>query len=616
MSINTLEDVFHRLPEFYSESSCDAYRAAFRRAERLTGKRLCQIPADERSWGEEISRLAWAGEFRARTPAAAERAFHTWCGKITAAIRRVQAADRPDVPAEAATGWARLVDYVAEVENTRDVDGRLRLPNMASVSMANLRARLGMIPPQALDQAAAAAALHRLPPDKTESFRNSVAVLDRLIRERDRHAPVATLLPTANIGPLPKRRDAPIRWQDFPAAFLAARDSALDRAVQSSVQCARTRAERIDARREGRRRGRRPARNPAASRRSYLNALSWLIRHAADDRAVFHSLESLDPLLTEAHVEAAAQRYVARCDAEPGLLPSEDSSSLRTYLSALTVLARAAGIDEMAVLAIEDIALDPVYVSESAQEMSTTRERFVRLIDRDSAVARAIITGPETLLCEAEHGFDRWARLGDNQKAETLHLAIAAAAMAVQLARPLRTRNVNEAEIGGESADLLEPRRAGAKAWIAIDKRKVKNRRAIEGPVPDRLWRVVETWRERGRPAWIARHAAHGCRDDGFLFPGTRGGPMPRSTFNKAWNRGMGRLGLNGLTPHMMRHVAATLYLAVQPGDYGVVAALLCDTLRAVEKFYMRGEGRAAAELFAQVMAERFPALDLGRGAA
>jgi hypothetical protein len=244
--------------------------------------------------------------------------------------------------------------------------------------------------------------------------------------------------------------------------------------------------------------------------------------------------------------------------------------------------------------------------------MSSTREGFVRLVDRDPAVARAIVTGPETLMREAVRGFEMWKRLGDNHRAETLHLAMAAAAMAVQLARPLRTRNVAEAEFG---TDLLEPRRAGDKAWLSVDKRKVKNRRSVEGPIPERLWRVVETWRDRGRPAWIERHAGTGAADTGHLFPGTRGGPLARATFNKAWNRGMSRLGLIGLTPHMMRHVAATLYLAVHPGGYGVVAALLCDKLRTVEKFYMRGEGRAAAELFADVVEELYPALDL-RGAA
>lgn len=613
MSVETLQDVYHRLPEQYAESSCATLRSALKRAERLTGKRLWQIPANERAWGEEVARIhAWAGEFRG-PPEAAERAFRTWSARVASVIRKV-AEPGVQAPPEAATAWAQIADYVGQVENTVDATGRRVLPNMSSLSVATLRARLGATAPQALDHAAAAEALRRLPPDKTESFRNAVAFLDGLIRDRDAHPPIAGLLPAAPIGPLPGRRDAALRWDAFSDAFIASRDAALARAVDTGSGAA-TRAERIAARRAGRRQGRRPGRNREAARRNYMNALSWLVRHAAEDRTVLYGLETLEDLLTEEHVEAAAERYVDRTERDPELRPASETSTLRTYLAALSALARAAEVDEETCLVLQDIATDPAYVGADG-EMSATREAFVRLVDRDPAIVRALVTGPATLMREAERGFDKWERLGDNKRAEALHLAMAAAAMAVQLARPLRTRNVAEAELG---ADLLAPRRAGAKAWLAVDKRKVKNRRAVEGPMPDRLWRVVETWRDRGRPAWIERHAATGAgsadADAGHLFPGTRGGPLARATFNKAWNRGMSRIGLTGLTPHMMRHVAATLYLAVHPGGYGVVAALLCDKLRTVETFYMRGEGRAAAELFAEVVEELYPALDL-RGAA
>jgi hypothetical protein len=65
----------------------------------------------------------------------------------------------------------------------------------------------------------------------------------------------------------------------------------------------------------------------------------------------------------------------------------------------------------------------------------------------------------------------------------------------------------------------------------------------------------------------------------------------------------------------MMRHVGATLYLARHPGDYAVVAALLADKLCTVETFYARGEGRMAMDLFAEVLTELDPTLDL-KGAA
>jgi hypothetical protein len=72
----------------------------------------------------------------------------------------------------------------------------------------------------------------------------------------------------------------------------------------------------------------------------------------------------------------------------------------------------------------------------------------------------------------------------------------------------------------------------------------------------------------------------------------------------------MERLGIPGLQPHMMRHVAATLWLAAHPGDYATVAAFLCDSVKTVEKFYARGAGAAAARLFAEVLESLDPTLD------
>ena len=102
--------------------------------------------------------------------------------------------------------------------------------------------------------------------------------------------------------------------------------------------------------------------------------------------------------------------------------------------------------------------------------------------------------------------------------------------------------------------------------------------------------------------------------NDTYLFPGTiRAEPICRQTLNTAWNRGMARLGLPGMTPHMMRHVAATVFLARYPGQYGTVADLLGDRPETVEAFYARGAGQSASRLFAEVLEEIDPTLKLRR---
>ena len=69
------------------------------------------------------------------------------------------------------------------------------------------------------------------------------------------------------------------------------------------------------------------------------------------------------------------------------------------------------------------------------------------------------------------------------------------------------------------------------------------------------------------------------------------------------------RIGVPGLKPHLMCHVAATIWLAASPGDYATFAAFLCDSVNTVEKFYARGEGADAAKLFAEALEALDPTL-------
>jgi integrase len=102
------------------------------------------------------------------------------------------------------------------------------------------------------------------------------------------------------------------------------------------------------------------------------------------------------------------------------------------------------------------------------------------------------------------------------------------------------------------------------------------------------------------------------AKDNDFLFPGAaRSGAVCRGTFNKAWNKGVQDvLGLRGLTPHVMRHAGATIYLARYPGRYSEVADPLGDKERTTRAFYARGAGREAAALFAGVLVELDPSLN------
>ena len=576
--MKTLQDVYLRIPLLYSESSAKAYAAAFRRVERLTGRRLHQIPANDVAWSDLAGRIIWAGEFKAATPQASERAFDAWRAKIAAAIRMATSGNavaqgEPDI----AQAWERLIAYAREVENVTDAVGRRVLPNMSSVSLANLQAQLGHVPPGRIDFAIAAEALTRIPADKAAAFRHSLRFLDGMIARRDRHAPVADLLPAAEIGPLPTIRDKPLDWTKFSETFLAARDAAIRRAIVGS----RHKPDRFGGKlgadplpnrqREGRRR-RSPVRNSELRATAFRGALSWLVRHAFPDRTEAYSAASLQDVLTVARVEAAVEGFRQRVAQSPFLKAVNATASLWTYLGNLRCLADQNGFDPDVIDRIGDLQFDPENYSDHAAEMSASRADFVKLLNRDPAVARAIVTGPARLMREVQQKFAAWDNLNATGRSEALHLSMAATMLAIQLARPLRTRNINDMTSGGEAPELIAPSKETVAPWLEIGRNRVKNRRFIENPIPAWLWTIIQVWLEVGRHRWCIELGISAESND-HLFPGTRSGaPVSRGLLNKAWNRGMSRLGLPGLTPHMMRHVAATLFLARNPGNYGVVA--------------------------------------------
>jgi len=253
----------------------------------------------------------------------------------------------------------------------------------------------------------------------------------------------------------------------------------------------------------------------------------------------------------------------------------------------LETLATRNGWPEEVIWAIEDARYDRVD-SYQAREMSVEREAFVKLVERDPAVARAIVSGPRRLMAEAQAAFDVWDDLGTRARGEALHLSLGAALMALQLARSVRSKNLNGLLIDGPDAELIRPLRE-SRPWLDIHRGRVKNRRPIEGEIPERQWKVIVSWLDEGLPRWCAAKEID-VDANLWLVPGPKG-ILGRQSFNRIWNRCVDRLGVPGLQPHMMRHVAATLWLAANPGDYATVAAFLGDSIRTVEQFYARGEG-------------------------
>jgi len=626
-----LDTVHALLPRLYSKGSLPVYESAFGRIERLTRKRLRQIPATEKAWAETAAGIVWAGEFNSRVPGGAARVFRDWCSRINGAIRKAQAF--LDAPEPVETGidiaWDRILTYVAEVEGKPDGSGVVLLASQTSLSVQTLRKRLGHVHPAMVDRDTAIAALAETPPGKVSSFRRALRVYNKLIRDSARHPGLIGLLPAQELPPLPSLRDERFDWSACDASFV----HSIDRAIAVAIRGRRPvpdrfgghlGVDRLAERRAARKHRKRRVRKPETARKSHRQALSWLARHGVGSRDAVYAMTSLSELLTGDAIEAAARAFAARSRNDPALRAAQSTTSLGTYLSSLTTLARANDFPDEVIWALEDAPylLGDEYVAArgNRDRMSVEREKFVKLLDRDKEKVLAIVRGPRVLAAETRRRLKNWDMLGLHARSRALHLCMSAAAMALQLTRPLRTFNVNEMTISGDLPELLPPARDGETAWVDIGRDRTKNRRPIEHPLPDWAWEIATLWLEHGRARWIghnsratAGNVQFNATDNDYLFPGVaREGAICRGLFNKAWNLGVQDfLGLRGLNPHVMRHVAATIYLAAHPGKYADVASLLGDTERTVEAFYCRGAGREAAELFAAVLVEIDPLLDL-----
>jgi integrase len=609
--LSNLNDVRLLLPVIYSQASARVYEAALNKAARLTGRKLTQLPADERAWADLAARIVWAGQFQGDTPGKQKDNFDAFVKKVGNAVSRAKEhLATPVTVGDQDEAWAAFETYARKAENTFDAEGNRLLPNMFSLSIANLRARCRATHPALLDTAVVTKALEEAPPDKAATLRRSIAALNRLLVVRDRHPAISGLLPPVRIGHLPRFRDTPLDWSLFSPEFLESRDRAIRIAIRGTGRerdqfDGRLGADPLAERRAARKGRRKSVRNVEARQKAYLNALSWLVRHAFPNRDEAYALARLEHLVTEATVERAVKAYVARARASTVLSDPENTSSGTTILSPLETLARRNGYPQEVLWAIEDARYDDVD-SYQAREMSVEREQFVKLVERDPAVARAIVAGPRRLAGEAQEAFANWESLGERARGEALHVGMGAALMALQLARSVRSRNLNGLTIDGPGAELIRPIRE-SRPWLDIARGRVKNRRPLEGEIPQRQWEVISLWLDEGLPRWCKAKGID-AEANIYLVPGPNG-LLSRQSFNRIWNRCMERLGIPGLQPHMMRHVAATLWLAAHPGDYATVAAFLGDSVKTVEKFYARGEGAAAARLFAEVLESLDPTL-------
>mgnify|MGYP003564657925 FL=1 len=486
-----------------------------------------------------------------------------------------------------------------------------------------LRARC-RVPLAALDQAEVDRITAEATPEARKRIRNALKLIARLRAGHESWPEIAELLPcSALVMPAAPDRARRILWTDLPAAFredaervvcraLGARDD-LAAVARAELAAGRTAAE-IDAMIAdmARQRSRTPQ-NREAALAGYRQALTWLLRERPDAGAGWPGLTQVRQLFDAELLQAACEAQIART-----AQAARRSSTLWSRLTNLTTLARYGLADAEAVSAVS--LMRTLYHAHLATPKALTDEadRFCTKLRDTPHLAAAFVNAPARLAEDAEAAIAAARAAGDRAaEDQALRLHAAAVLFAVQLSRPLRMGNLFGIRVRdtGDHARNLSWRTEGRHAEIRFAAGEVKNgvavRMHVVGADAALLWR----WVTEHRPRLVE---LRGLGASPYLLPGTArprfagsARPMPPGCLSPAsqlelWAQGERRLGL-GLTPHQCRHAVATLMLALEPGNFARVAAVLGDTEDTVRRHYGKDSGEAAAAAVRAALQARHP---------
>jgi integrase len=175
-----------------------------------------------------------------------------------------------------------------------------------------------------------------------------------------------------------------------------------------------------------------------------------------------------------------------------------------------------------------------------------------------------------------------------NRRAVAL-LAQLKVAIEILTMAPIRLGNLCGLDL---EQNLGRPRRRSKELHIILPAEQVKNREALEYPLPLPSVELIERFVKEFRP----RLASPNCT---ALFPGRSGGAKKPVTLGPQISQTIRSCTGLMMNPHSFRHVTAKIYLDANPGGYEVVRRVLghrsIDTTTA---FYTGLETAAAVRHF------------------
>ncbi|MFT4026592.1 MAG: site-specific integrase [Novosphingobium sp.] len=165
---------------------------------------------------------------------------------------------------------------------------------------------------------------------------------------------------------------------------------------------------------------------------------------------------------------------------------------------------------------------------------------------------------------------------------------------------PMRVRNLAELDL----ASIIVPPIAGtAGRWlISIPKDDVKNKVAVTGELIERPSAIATRFLETHRPVLAKDNSTR-------LFLGQTGKPKEIRSLAKQLVRFLKREAGVIVHPHLMRHLAAHLYLAAHPGDYATVSKLLGHKkIETTIRFYSGLEAEGAVATYGALVEQLYEA--------
>lgn len=452
--------------------------------------------------------------------------------------------------------------------------------------------------------------------DGRKSIRKAINRIATLKRGHNRWPHIAALLPAAELSvPASPDRARRISWNSLPEGFRMDAEAVMQKSLRSSAdlkdwaraqRAAGRPAQEIDKKiAEMRAERKRGPKNHKTAREGYQGALTWLLREQSSPETGYEELSEPRALFSIDALEKACVAQIERSNASETLKNPDESSTLWGRITNLTTIARHGLQDEGALAAIrvarllyDDYIIPP-------DKMTADVEIVMDRLRRTPHLAATYVHAPARLhdlarsRLESTETEDRyWA------EEKALRTFAAAAACAIQVSRPIRPANLFY------TRDRATPEAPRNLTWIEDRKHaeikfagaEVKNGQAITVNVVGDDARVLWDWHKVHRPRFMK---LRGMEQSPYLFPGTatprlRGrlplppGSMSISALAELWDLGDRALGL-GITPHQCRHATATLHLAVRPGDYATVAAILANTEEVSRAHYGKDSGEQAA---------------------